>query len=177
MTGGQDNAQICLNGKCLVYGTDWTLGVSSTVTTTALSIASATTNNATLGSIVTSTNVAGVVYSTSTGVGLSANYSLVCRPSAALTCPPAYKGGTNSADITANGALQILNHGFTKALPLVFQKSAGTPAALGCERRTSMPYPLTPIISSWPPPARRRRRERLIFGSPRKQLRVADHTR
>ena len=127
MTGGQDNAQVCINGKCLVYGTDWTLGVSSTVTTTALTIASATTNSPLLAGIVTSTNVAGVVYSTSTGVGLSANYSLVCRPSAALTCPPAYKGGTNSADITTNGALQILNNGFTKALPVLFSKTAGTP--------------------------------------------------
>lgn len=125
-TGGQDNAQLCINGTCLVQGTAWIS--SGTVTLTAASISSGIINSPILGQVLTSTNVAGVVYATSTIVGSGVNYSLVSSTNAALTVfKSSMKGGTASAVITGAGELFIQNHGYTKGLGLLFTKTAGTP--------------------------------------------------
>lgn len=138
-SGGVDHAQICINGTCLVEGTDWNV-LSSSTAATAVNISTAIAANATLSTIVTSTcpanKTSAVIASTSTGVGTSTNYGMFCKPASALTCSgtgsnnQSYVGGTNSAITTSASMITSNAHGFMLALPVLYTKTAGTSPGL-----------------------------------------------
>lgn len=127
-SGGVDHAYICINGTCLVEGTDWNVTASST-SATALAIDNAMNGSSIINALVSSTASlqSNVITSTSTGVGTVTNYSLKCRPQSALSCfAPAYFGGTNSAITTSASMITKTAHGFTLGLPVLYTKTAGT---------------------------------------------------
>lgn len=125
-TGGVDNAYITVNGTRLTQGTQWNRGAS--VTLTALSIAGAM--NTALSSIVTSTNTAGVISSTSTSVGTLANYTITSSTPAAITVlHPTYVGGANSSYTISSPNLNISSHGYSTGVPLLLTGSS-VPAPL-----------------------------------------------
>ncbi len=125
-TGGVDNAQVCINGTCLVQGTDWTKGAS--VTATALSIAGAINANSSLNTLVVSTNVAGVVKTTSTLVGTAANYTLTSSTPAALSVShPTYVGGQNASFTVGSPTINIPSHGYTTAVAVLLSTGGATP--------------------------------------------------
>jgi hypothetical protein len=134
-TGGADNAKICINGTCVVQGTNWTR--VATASGTAKAISDAITANGVLSLIVKSTWTAGgVVYSTSTSVGVLTNYTLTSStPSALSVSHPTYVGGQDSAWTINTGSIHIPNHGFTTALPVLY--TTGTVAIGGLTNQTT----------------------------------------
>ena len=125
-TGGLNPGQVCINGTCLKEGSQWTLGASSTTTTTAASIAAAINASSALNTLVAAANVAGVVTTTSTAVGIASNYSLSALPSASLVVShPSYVGGLNSAYTINTGAINIPGHGLATGYGVVFSTPAG----------------------------------------------------
>lgn len=101
-TSGLTGAVITFNGKALRNGTDWF--AVPTASATARSIAAALNHFST----VVSTNVAGVVYATSTATGLTANNLTLSSSTGSITVgSQKFKGGRDSAIknayIVANG--------------------------------------------------------------------------
>ncbi len=134
-TGGLDNAKICINGTCIVQGTDWTR--VATASGTAKAISDAITAKTGLSTIVKSTWTAGgVVFSTSTSVGILSNYTITSSSPAALTLlHSTYIGGQDAAWTVNTGSIHILNHGFTTALPVLY--TTGTLAIGGLASQTT----------------------------------------
>lgn len=132
-TGGQDNASINIGGVILSYPTNWTLGASSTTTTTALSIAAAINANIVLNKVLIATNTLNVVNATGTVVGLSTNYTLNSSTPAALSTV-GFTGGLNSAYQLNSAVIALPAHGFTTALPVLY---TGTPAIGGLTTTTT----------------------------------------
>ncbi len=125
-TGGVDNAKICINSTCVVQGTDWTR--VATASGTAKAISDAITAKSGLSSIVKSTwSAAGVVTSTSTSVGVFANYTITSStPSALVLSHAMYVGGLSSAYTINTGVINIPNHGLTTGFAVLFSTPAGT---------------------------------------------------
>ncbi len=125
-TGGIDNAQVCIRGTCLVQGTDWTKGASTTLT--GGSIATAINGNSTLNQIVAAQNVAGVVTTTSTAVGTSTGYTLLSStPSRISVSNPTMTGGQNAAFTVGSPTLVIPSHGYTTGVPVLLSTGGATP--------------------------------------------------
>lgn len=126
-TGGVDNAVVTINGTALTQGTQWSRGAS--VTLTAASISGAI--NTAFSGLLVSTNVAGVVNSTSSFVGTLANYALTSStPSQISVSHPTYVGGANSAYALSSPNLNITSHGYTTGVPLLLTgASAPSPLA------------------------------------------------
>lgn len=120
--GGRDTATVTMDGVTLRNGVDWTAGGSATAS--ALSIAAAINANATLNTVMVATNVAGVVYATTTVTGTSANFPIVSGTTA-LTVSGFSGGGPSSINLT-NDTISVANDGLTTALPVLYTKSAGT---------------------------------------------------
>lgn len=123
-TGGLNNASICINGTCVVQGTDWTR--VATASGTAKAISDAITAKVGLSTIVKSTwTASGVVFSTSSSVGVLTNYTITSSSPAALTLGHAtYVGGLDSAWTINTGSIYIPSHGFTTALPVLYSTGA-----------------------------------------------------
>lgn len=126
-TGGVDNAYVVINGVPLTSGTDWT--AVATATGTARSISNAIMANTSLNSIVRSTWTAdGVVFATSTAVGVGTNYALYSSTPSVLTLSGnAMSGGASTSVDTTNGRINKSSHKLTTALPVLFAAASGTP--------------------------------------------------
>ncbi len=122
-TGGVDNAVITVNGTALRQGTQWTKGAS--VTLTAASIAAAM--NTAFSGLIVSTNVAGVVNSTTTTVGTLANYTLTSSTPAITVSHPTYVGGQNASFTVGSPNLFIPLHGYSTAVPVLLSTGGATP--------------------------------------------------
>lgn len=131
-TGGQSAATLTINGVTLTAGVNFS--TSATLSTIATNIAAAiNAQSATIG--VAAAGVSTGVFSTSTVVGTSANYLLASSTQAALRLSPPFvttagastgvmTGGTNSGYNITTDQISITNHGFTKALPVLYSTSA-----------------------------------------------------
>ncbi len=125
-SGGIDNAVVTINGRALTQGAQWFKGAS--VTATAASVAAAINANAALSPIVISTNVAGVVTTTSTAVGTLANYTLATSTPAAISVShPTYVGGQNSSFTVGSPNLFIQAHGYATGVPVLLSTGGATP--------------------------------------------------
>lgn len=127
-TGGQNPAVVNIAGYTCSQGTVagpgvWTVGAS--VTATAINVSSCITNTSGLNSIVTSTNVAGVVFETSTFVGANVNYSQNTNGGSALTTGAAqFFGGAGTAFSLTTDVITITSHGLATGEGVLF--STGT---------------------------------------------------
>lgn len=164
-TGGRDNASVSVDGFSLMNGRDWfTLGASSA---TAKSIAAAI--NANLSSVVASTSGinTSIVWTTSTIVGLGADYATATSTQTALTIAPFTSsstangsasgfmgGGTNASYTLVNGSATVINSSNTfspagetpmTALAVVYSTGSGQPIT-GLNIGTT--YYVIPINSS-----------------------------
>lgn len=138
-SAGRDTATVTVDGVVLRNGVDWTAGAN--VSASALAIAGAINANATLNTVMVATNVAGVVFATSTITGATANFPLTSLTSA-ITVTGFTGGGPSSIDLTAD-TISVANNNLTLALPVLLTKSAGTvptPLAVGT---TYYPIPVT----------------------------------
>ncbi len=131
---GTDNSFVMINGITLTQGTDWTN--QSTASGTARAISNAIQANSVLAALVSSTWTTqattnfGVVTATATHAGAN-SYGLYAFPPAYFTLPhPYFFGGTASGVITASSQINVTNHRLTRALPVLFTKTAGTPPGL-----------------------------------------------
>lgn len=130
-TGGQSSGSISINGVTFTAGVDFTTG---TTAQTATSLAAAI-NSATLDG-TSAAAIAAVVTTTSTLSGTSANYALTTSTPAALTLSGAtMTGGTNATYSLATDLITIPNHGFTRALPVLY--STGVVAIGGLTNLTT----------------------------------------
>jgi hypothetical protein len=131
-SGGQDNAVLTINGTALAQGTNWNAATSNTVT--AKNIAAAINTAFTT---ITSTNIAGVVYATSTLNGTLYNYTLASSTPAALTLSgPTLTGGQNPQDTLGSQVFNSSNTiGLTLALPVLY--ATGTLAIGGLVNQTT----------------------------------------
>ena len=112
-TGGQDAACLGINGVQLCAGTQFTVGASSAITANNISkVINSTFTFGNLGLIVVSTAPAGcgiaghpcgVIYTTSTSVGLNTNYATYSSTQGALTLKPYTSSGTNVANGSMSG--------------------------------------------------------------------------
>ena len=122
-TGGQDNASFTIGSNVFQYPNQWTLGASSTTTSTALSIAAAINSNSGTNSLLIATNVANVVYTTGTVNGAGTNYALTS--STVSLGVIGFTGGLNTAYSSGSATIAIPTHNFTTALPVLYTASAG----------------------------------------------------
>jgi hypothetical protein len=135
MTGGQDNAYICINGQCLYANKHWK--TSASVFATAENIATAINSSFTI-VVATDTGANGVVLATSTSVGLGAAYAVYSSTQSALLVAP-----FTSSSPTAGWGSGAMIGGTTASYSLNGQiitlstASAGMPLALGVWLSTS----------------------------------------
>lgn len=112
---------IKINGITVPYIPGTTAGL------TAIAISSAINNTASLSAILVSTADYGqaLAFSTSTSVGISANYTMTSSSNGALGVPPAMAGGTNSAYTINTPTITIATNGFTTGVQVLYAKAAG----------------------------------------------------
>lgn len=116
-TGGQNNADVFLNGVKLKQAQQWNVGVSAAATAT--NIATAINANPTLNQIVKASASGAVVTATSTLAGLNAFALKTSTPAAITTSAAAMTGGKNPS-FALNGQINIPGNVFTTALPLLY---------------------------------------------------------
>ncbi len=134
-TGGVDNAVITVDGVPLTQGIDWLKG--GTVTQTAAAIAAAMNANSTLHSIVVSTNIAGVVFSTSTAVGTLSNYTLTTSTASRISVSnPTFVGGSDSSFTINAPTIAIASHGYATGAAVLLS-TGGVAAPLPLINRTT----------------------------------------
>ena len=126
-TGGQNNASFSIGGVTFQYPTQWTLGASSTTSTTATSIAAAINANAITSAVMSAAATSNVVHATGTITGISTNYSLASSTVALGVI--GFTGGLNTAFSSGSTNITLPTNGFTTDLPVVFN-SAGTVSPL-----------------------------------------------
>ena len=138
MTGGKDNATLSLNGTTLTANTNFATTVSAANSATGIAAAF----NAKASSLTVRCVANGaIVTATSTAVGTSTNYVLTTSTNTALSIWPVTSssvvtgaatgnlyGGTNSSYTINSANIVVNNHGFTKALAVLY---SGTPAIGG----------------------------------------------
>lgn len=126
---GIANTTVCVNGICVTSGSDWTWDPAGDSTGTCTSIGSALLAKAAISSIVTSTCTTGgsIIYSTSTSVGTTANYTLTTSTPAALAASGSshMTGGTNSAYTIQTPTITIASNGFTTGVQVLYSKASG----------------------------------------------------
>ncbi len=137
MTGGADNAQLCINGTCLKANTHWYPVTSTGSTCTSLYQAI----NSSFTGVVTSTCVAttGVIYATSTAVGSTTTYVVYTSTQNGMTISPytssssitgvatgSMYGGTNSSFTLSGQTIGIASHGLPLGLGVYLSTAAGT---------------------------------------------------
>lgn len=125
-SGGVNPVRMAINGTVLTEGVDFNAITSSAVA--AVNLSNAINANSTLAPLITaSTGPIGVVTLTSDSVGAGTKYSLWSsnynglRPFAT-----AMYGGSSGAVVTTANELHLPAHGFTRALPVLYTKTAGT---------------------------------------------------
>jgi hypothetical protein len=136
MTGGLDNAVFCINGTCLTANTHWY--PKATVVGTAQSIYAAINSSFT---IVTSTERAGVVYTTASAVGVVGNYATFSSSSTALLLSPLVSssavtavstgimyGGSASSYTLTGTTIKIPAHGYPTGLMVSISSTTGNKA-------------------------------------------------
>lgn len=130
-TGGQSPVVITIAGTSLTASVDFT--PASTSSGTAKAISDAITANSTLNLLMSatwymvSTSSVGVVSATTSANGLTTLYNLTSSNQSYITTFAAHMtGGTNTAILTASSRLHLPAHGFVKALPVLYAKTAGT---------------------------------------------------
>jgi hypothetical protein len=134
MTGGTDNAYLCINGTCLYANKHWY--PTSSAATTADSLYAAI--NSSFTSVVTSTETNGVIYTTSTAVGTGTTYVTFSSSQTPMTISPytssstvtgsalgAMYGGTNSSYTIRGTTIKIPSHGFPNGLKVSISSTTG----------------------------------------------------
>lgn len=136
-SGGKNTSFITINGITLTQGINW--NASAISSTTAKNISDAIQANGTLSALISSTwtfklvsgSTQGVVTATSTYVGANKNYGWFSSTNAALAMSNEQLfGGTDTSISTTTGIISATSHGLTKALPVLYTKSAGTSPGL-----------------------------------------------
>lgn len=131
MLGGTNNATFSINGRTFTANTDF-FPITSTAQT-ATNIATAITNSSTTTGVIAATG-GSVVYATSTIVGINTNYTMASSTAALVlgllvssnvagTQTGIMTTGTNAEYTINTGTISLPNHGFTKALQVVFTTS------------------------------------------------------
>jgi hypothetical protein len=127
-TGGADNGAVSINGKIFTAGVDFSTGAAASNTATNLATA-ITASSTTIG--VTAQAIGAVVTATSTVVGSITNYAMTSSTDAALTLSGpkiitagasvgAMTGGVASSFTINTQTINIPNHRFTTALPVLY---------------------------------------------------------
>lgn len=115
---GLDAATIVINGVTLTAGTDWTVGVSSK--DTAISISGAINSNTSLNSVILASAapsglLVGVVYATSTAVGVNA-YSLSVSTTALLASGSEFQYGLDTEISVSADTFAETSHGLVTGM-------------------------------------------------------------
>lgn len=121
------NASISINGVTLTQGVHWS--TAANVTLIAQSISSAIINSASLTGVVTSTHVAGVIFTTASVVGVNA-YA-VTSSTAGLAWTTNFYGGGFASDVSITGdsitkSTYTYAHGFATGLKVLYASSTVT---------------------------------------------------
>lgn len=129
--GGQDAASFTIQGITKVANIDWAVGTSSVTASTA--IVSAINADPFLSTIIVATtsvtcpNNCGVVFATSTALGIN-NWSLNSSATAALLVSSnQFVGGSTTSVTTSNNSLFLPAHGLATGTPILLTTTAGTP--------------------------------------------------
>lgn len=145
-TGGQSSGSVTINSVTFTAGVDFSTGTTAqTATSLALAI-----NRALLDG-TTAQAISNVVTTTSTANGVASNYILASSTQAALTLSAPFvivssastgimTGGRDASYTINTTSITIANHGFSKALPVLY---SGTPAIGGLSTGTTyyaVPY-------------------------------------
>lgn len=127
--GGQNAATLTINGVTKTANVDWTVAASSALT--AINIMNAINADTSLNTIIVATATSacpgcGIVYTTSTALGVN-NWSIQSStPSLAVPASNQFSGGIVS-QVLSGGILNLPLHGFGAGTPLLFTTTAGTP--------------------------------------------------
>lgn len=137
LSGGRDAQSVTVNGRRFLGGTDFPVNTSNAVTATNLAAAinnSSSTTGVAAAAGATSTTI---VFTTSTSVGTSTNYTVVTSSYAVLVISSSgtmagsqatstMKGGTNSAYAINTSTITISGNGFTQGLAVVYSTGSTT---------------------------------------------------
>lgn len=129
LSGGRDNAQVCINNTCLTQGTDWNVAASSDAT--CLNIHNAIRDNSTLAAIIVSTpGASGVLFSTAIYVGVNAYPIYTSTPTALVPASGYFTGGTaGDIDYSAN-TISESSHGLITGVPVWLEVTGTAPDGL-----------------------------------------------
>lgn len=124
-TGGQDNAVVSINGVGVTQGANWVVGASAAIT--AKNIAAALNANSTLIPIVVSSSTnAAIVFTTSTAVGVTSNYTLTSStPTAIVPSGATMTGGSNAAYTISTPSIFLANNGLSTGYSVVYTTGTG----------------------------------------------------